>query len=356
MKKLFTLILLFTASHCMMAQTIDGAAVVRYFELTDSLKQGKSISPTTWKAFLNMEGNRLYIKNMAHTDAFLERYRKTMEIVYMPKNDSILQKRLQNSQQNYLTYTIHQYKANEHALRQYFAGITSDKQAYLAAMYEKCFTMLPKKLQNQKPETTIYFIALDNDAVAQSGNLILNLWGSYNFDKIKPGILAGHEIHHLLWEPKKYDVAEKDKSLFYMLNLLMNEGAPDLIDKKLTSSPGMPEEMKFGEYMLQAGQKALPMVDEAIRNISAGNKNYSNNEIRQQVTSMSGHIPGFYMADIIERNGLREKLVKNIQNPFQFIYLYNKAAKKDKTKPFVFSDQAIAYLKKVEAAASQHKN
>ncbi len=355
MKKLFTLILLLSSFQALKAQVIDGTAVVRYFELTDSLKQGKPISSETWKAFLNLEGNRLYIQNMAHSDAFLERYRKTMEIVYMPENDSILQKRLQNPQQNYLTYAIHQYKANEQALRKYFASIDSDKNAYLATMYNRCYSMLPKKLQTKRTDATIYFIALDNDAVAESGSIILNLWGSYNYDKAKPGILAGHEFYHLLWQPNKYEIADKDKSLLCMLNLLMNEGAPDLIDKKFTSSTEMPEEMKFGEYMLQIGKKAMPILDEAIKDIATGSKSYSNKEIRQQVLSMSGHIPGYYMADIIERNGLREKLVKNIQNPFQFIYLYNQAAKKDKAKPYVFSDQTIAYLKEVEAG-SKRKN
>lgn len=41
-------------------------------------------------------------------------------------------------------------------------------------------------------------------------------------------------------------------------------------------------------------------------------------------------------------------MMKNIQNPFAFIYLYNKAAKKDAQKPSYFSNTSIKYVKQLE--------
>ena len=58
----------------------------------------------------------------------------------------------------------------------------------------------------------------------------------------------------------------------------------------------------------------------------------------------NGHVPGTYMSHYIENNGLKPKLLKHLDDPFYYFLVYNEAAKKDKSKPFVFSKQSIAYL------------
>ncbi|MBF8964131.1 hypothetical protein I0P70_12825 [Pontibacter sp. FD36] len=353
MKTLFTLLLLLTCSCIAKAQKIDAEAATRYFELTDSLRQGRAVSDELWKNFLSLEGNNQYIRNQGYNEKYLNRFRKDMEVVYMPQHDSLLQERLKDPQQHYNTYLIHFNKANEPQLQEYLQKILHDQDAYLASLYAKTYSMLPKRMHHTRPELTLYFNALGNDAVANHGNVVLTLWGTYVYDRENYGILGGHELHHAVRSQKKYAVAEKDESLLLMLQLLLNEGAPDLIDKHFTMSENMPEDMRWGNYLLQLGQTQLPKVDEAIREMAAGTKVYTSQQIKQQVIGMSGHIPGFYMADVIARNGLKKKLIANIDNPFQFIYLYNRAAKKDKAKPVQFSKESIAYLKEVESSAKQ---
>lgn len=349
MKKLFTLLLLVVSGFTAQAQVVDVSAAERYFELVDTLKSGKRLHDATWQQFLAMEGNQQYIENQNYKEAYLNTFRKTMEVVYLPEHDSLLQVRLQDKQAYYLTYSIHVYKAHEVELRQYLAQLKADKEGYVNTMYQTCYSMLPKRMHGKSPEAGVYLIALGNDAVAHKGNMVLNLWSELKFNQVKPGAVGGHELHHLLNKPKQYEVAEKDKSLLLMLQLLMNEGVPDLIDKKYAVAPNMPGDMQWGTYLLDLGKQNLPRVEAAIKDIASGEKQYTSKEIRNQVIGMSGHVPGFYMADVIERNGLKKKLVSNLDNPFQIIHLYNKAAKKDKSKPFVFSDEAIAYLRKVES-------
>ena len=353
MKTLFILFVFIASCQFIQAQTIDATAATRYFELTDSLRKGRPVSDDLWKSFLSLEGNSQYIQNQGYSEKYLNRFRKDLEVVYMPQHDSLLQERLKDPRQHYNTYLIHFYKANEPQLQEYLQNIITDKEAYLTALYAKTYSMLPKRMQSPKPEATLYFNALGNDALANKGNLVLTLWGTYVYDREKYGILGGHELHHLIRKEKHYVVAEKDESLLLMLQLLLNEGPSDLIDKRYTMAESVPEDMRFGEYILEHGEKQLPKVDEAIRQIAAGTKTYNSKEIRQQVIGMSGHIPGFYMADVVERNGLKKKLIANIDDPFQFIFLYNRAAKKDKAKPFVFSDEAIAYLKQVKGSAKE---
>ncbi|MDO6391506.1 hypothetical protein Q4E40_15310 [Pontibacter sp. BT731] len=351
MKKLFTLLLLAVSGFTAQAQVVDVSAAERYFELVDTLKSGKRLHDATWEQFLSMEGNQQYIQNQGYGESYLKNFRKTMEVVYLPEHDSLLQVRLKDIQANYLTYSIHVYKAHEAELRQYLAQLKADKEGYVNTMYQTCYSMLPKRMQGKSPEAGVYLIALSNDAVAHKGNMVLNLWSELKFNQVKPGAVGGHELHHLLNKQKQYEVAEKDKSLLLMLQMLMNEGVPDLIDKKYAVAPNMPGDMQWGTYLLDLGKQNLPRVEAAIKEIASGEKQYTSKEIRNQVIGMSGHVPGFYMTDVIERNGLKKKLVSNLDNPFQIIHLYNKAAKKDKSKPFVFSDEAIAYLKKVEAEA-----
>lgn len=353
MKTLFTLFVIIASYQFLQAQTIDATAANRYFEMTDSLRKGKPVSDELWKGFLNLEGNSQYIQNQSYSEKYLNRLRKDLEVVYMPQHDSLLQERLKDPRQHYNTYLFHFYKANEPQLREYLQKIITDREAYLASLYAETHSLLPKRMHHTKPEVTLYFNALGNDAVVNHGNVVLTLWGSYVYDREKFGILGGHELHHIVRKQKEYVVAEKDESLVLMLQLLLNEGPADLIDKRYTMAESVPEDMRFGGYMLQLGENQLPKVDETIREMAAGTKTYNNNEIKQQVIGMSGHIPGFYMADVIERNGLKKKLIANIDNPFQFIFIYNKAAKKDKAKPFIFSDEAIAYLKQVEGGAKE---
>jgi hypothetical protein len=351
MKTFFTLLFFLACSRFIQAQTINTFAATRYFELTDSLRLGRAISDDLWESFLRLEGNSQYIQNQAYSEKYLNRFRKDLEVVYMPQHDSLLQERLKDPRQHYNTYLIHFYKAHEPELREYLQQILDDRESYLASLYAETYSMLPKRMHRTKPEATLYFNALGNDAVANQGNVVLTLWGSYVYDREKYGILGGHELHHLVRKQKQYVVAEKDESLLLMLQLLLNEGPPDLIDKRYTMAESVPEDMRYGSYLLQLGEQQLPKVDEAIRNMASGIKTYNSKEIRQQVIGMSGHIPGFYMADIIERNGLKKQLIANIDDPFQFIYIYNKAAKKDKAKPVLFSKETIAYLKKVESNA-----
>ncbi|MFB9863550.1 DUF5700 domain-containing putative Zn-dependent protease [Rufibacter immobilis] len=355
MKILFTILFLLSFNLCLRAQTIDETAAIKYFELVDSLKKGKPLTQDTWTTFLGLEGNRLYIENQGFNSSYLEKYRKEMEIVYMPQNDSILQSKLKNRQNHFLTYVINQYKANEPELRKYLVELSNGKDNYLKAMYDNAYLMLPKGMQKKSPDAKLYIISIENDGIAHRGNIVLTHWLAYNYDKAKYGAVSGHELHHLLRKPKQYNVEEKDKGLLTILNKILNEGGPDLIDKKSSLSASFPEELQFGAYFLSTGEKALPKLDAAIKEIATGQKVYSGGDMNQLIGS-SGHIPGFYMADVIERNGLKSKLIKNIHDPFQFFYLYNKAAKKDKANPFVFSDATMSYLKKVESEAKRKRS
>lgn len=261
----------------------------------------------------------------------------------MPQHDSLLQVQLLHPEKYWLSYMINQYKKHEASLRQHHQDIMSNKTRYLDAAYQQCHAWLPERLRKRNNEAQIYLTALNNDAVAGESAIIMTIWCAYHFDHETYGAIAGHELHHILREPQQFQIVPTDTAIMQVLELILNEGIPDLIDKKLTMAPGFPEELKFGQYLLESGPQVLAQLDSMLIETALNKRQIMPTDI-STLAPMSGHIPGFFMADVIQRNGLQKAMIKSAQNPFQFFRLYDKAAKKDKQHPYRLSAKSMEYL------------
>lgn len=342
---IYALVFLF-CNTSIKAQEINFDALEKYFSITDSLRQNIPLSKNTWNNFLSNKGVQIYINNNALDEATLEIYRKNLEYTYMPKYDSLLNARLKEREKHFILWVFNNYKKQELELKNYYKKIEENKSVYLDSIYKKCYEFLPKKMWEKAKETTIYFIPLMNDAVADEKDLVFTLYCAYHYDKLKYGALGGHEIHHVL-RKNKQPKNEKDKYLYEALSLLLNEGSADLIDKKYTALKECPEDLAYYEYLMESAKSILPALDTAILEHINNIKQIEKKDL-QSVVPMSGHIPGCYMAIIIERNGYKKELIKNIDDPIKFILLYNKAAKIDSEKPYQFSDKTIGYIQKIK--------
>ena len=328
------------------ALKINVEPVEKYFAITDSLRHNISISVKTWNNFLKQDGIQLYLKNQGFDSLYLDEYRKAMEIVYMPENDSILKVRLKNYEEHFLIWTINNYKTEEADFKKYIANIKRNENDFLTVNYKMCYAYLPKKMQKKATNTTFYFIPIFNDAVAEGDDVIFTLYCAYHFDKLKNGVLGGHEIHHVL-RKNKILLTTKDSVVYEALTLVLNEGSADLIDKKYTADKECPIDMAYYSYFIDEGKNYIANLDSAIINHSLSKKTMTK-KVLQSVVPMSGHIPGCFMATVIERNGLKSEMIKRIDDPIQFLLLYNKAAKMDKQKPSIFSDITINYIKTIK--------
>lgn len=327
-------------------QKLNFDALEKYFSITDSLRQNIPLSQQSWKNLLSNKGIQLYIKNNALDESTLEIYRKNLEYVYMPKYDSLLNQRLKNREKYFILWVFNNYKLQELELKNYYKKIQTDNAEYVDSLYLNCNQMLPRKMWTKARNTTIYFIPLMNDAIAEGADLVFTLYGAYHFDKLKYGALGGHEIHHII-RKNKTTTSIKDKYLYEALTLILNEGSADLIDKKYTALRECPEDLAYYEYMMENGKSMLSTLDTSIIAHIDNSKQISKTDL-QNIVPMSGHIPGCYMATIIDRNGLKNELIKNIDDPIKFVILYNKAASLDKDKPYKFSTKTIDYIKKIK--------
>lgn len=328
-------------------QKLNFEAIDRYFSITDSLRQNIPLSDKSWNELLSYKGVELYIKNNALDPQTLKAYKRDLEIAYLPKKDSVLNERLKQIEKYFFVWVFNNYKTQEKELKNYYQKIKANPQMYLDSLYANGYSMLPKKMQKKADNTTIYFIPIMNDAVAEEHDVIFTLYGAYHYDRLKYGALGGHELHHVLRKNKSLDNSEKDKYLYEALTLLLNEGSADLIDKKYTALKECPQDLAYFDYLMEVSPNALAALDTTIMAHIDDVTKISEQDL-PNIVPMSGHIPGCYMATIIDRNRFRKELIANIDDPIKFVLLYNKAAKIDKEKPFVFSDKTISYLKKLK--------
>lgn len=334
-----------------MAQKVDLTSLDAFWKITDRLKQGDTLSRGEWKSFLALEGNKVYIENQGFSEQFLENYRKTLQSVYSPKNTIRLRQMMDDKLNNWLAYKINQYKDHEHVLKAYAAQLHNP--AYLDSIYRQCWQWLPKRLQVKAPEAKIFIIGIDNDALVDRNGIVFTLWNAYNQDKLKYGIMGGHELHHMLRRQRSLKASiPAEEGILYALQAVLNEGSADMIDKKYSFDPSeeIVYEYHFEEFLLDKPDSIVRQLDMAMQLMSQtkGTTFRTIKQYRSLMNYSSGHNPGYFMADIIVRNGYRKQLIANIQNPFYFVYLYNKAAKRDKRHPPLFSKTAIEFCKELE--------
>lgn len=325
------------------AQTVNVDAVNRYWEITDALRQNKPLTDQVWQDFLELPGNKTYVKNVFSEDD-LASYRRAIEIVYMPRYDSLRQAKLKA--QVWYCVLVNDYKQRENEYKTYVAEAAKNP-AFLDLMYTNAYAYLPAQDHTKVDNLRIYYVALGNDASSQNEGIFYSLRAATDVARIKPGLLEGHEMHHQLNRRKDYGtIAPADESLMDILLRTQSEGIADLIDKKWeVQQPGDPLEIR--EWGLDSAPTCIQRMDSAIQSQARGGAPASLRFYRRLSKGSNGHVPGFYMASIIEKNGYAPQMIAKVNDLFAFVALYQKAAKKDKTHPTRFSKASEHYLKQL---------
>ena len=326
------------------AQTINVAAVTRYWEITDGLRQDKPLTDQVWQEFLEIPGNKIYVRGI-YSAADLVRYRKAIEVVYMPRYDSLRRARLQAKVWYYMM--VNDYKEHEPEYRKLLASI-KDNAVSLDLMYQKAYQYLPARNHTKVADLNIYYEALGNDATAQDEGLFYSLRAVRDANEAGAGILEGHEIHHKLRTGKNFGpIAPDDQGLMEIMFSIQNEGLADLIDKSVTvNMPGDPRGIR--EWALDPAPAFIHQMDSAVQARALGGPPATGRFYRRLSNGSNGHVPGFFMSGTIQRNGYVKQLIAAADDPFAFFYLYQKAARKDKTHPPRFSEAAMRYMKTLE--------
>ncbi|MDO7742553.1 MAG: hypothetical protein MUP99_02235 [Pedobacter sp.] len=341
--------LFFLLSMPSSAQTLIDSSCTKYFQITDRLKKGDTLSRTDWKKFISDKAIVDYMNDQGVDEAYFESYRKNMQIVYMPQNEVLLQKRLTEPFKYWLTYMIYQYKKNETGMKAYLQRIENDPQAYFNTCYQYAYTALPKSAHKKLPELKVAIIPIHNDAHAQDGLIIYTLLCAYMNDYNRPGALGGHELHHMLRPQPNFEIKAEDDGVVMAMYRVLNEGSADMVDKKYmtdTASRLLPTQRYYQEFF-DEGKKILPHMDSLLQTGPELWTKLKTREFFEGTPYSSGHVPGTYMSHYIEKNDMKTDLLKSLDDPFYFFLIYDRAAKKDKDHPFSFSTTAIKNIKQL---------
>ena len=336
------------------SQKINTDAISEFWNVVDYLKKDRPLTDSVWNKYYNLYGNKNYM-NKNRSEANVSAHRKYLEFLFRTSfADSLkyIETNIKDYENDDIFQNLKFIKANEHNLRKYSNEI--QKKSYLKTSIKLAKKHLPKYKYNKIPQNlTIYVMAMTYDAAVQDSSMYLGISCVYDLDRFQKGSMAAHELHHILRknnEPKM-KLSQQDSASVRMIDQINNEGCADLIDKKLI----IDNEVKIligssiKNWLLNDATNTIRKLDSSFVINSLANKEFvKSKEFRKITASSSGHIPGYYMVAIIKRNGYLQDLIDNNANPFNFFYLYNKAAKIDKQKPPLFSMQTINYLKKLE--------
>ncbi|GAA4038941.1 hypothetical protein GCM10022409_25750 [Hymenobacter glaciei] len=333
------------------AQTINVEAVTRYWQITDGLRQNQPLTDQMWRDFLEIPGNKIYVRGI-YSAANLVNYRRAIDVVYMPRYDSLLQAKLKAKVWYYVL--VNDYKVREPEYRRYVASLTQGAAA-LDQMYQYAYPQLPPAARTKVAKLNIYYEALGNDATSQEEGIFYSLRAVLDANEVKPGLLEGHELYHRLQPSRDFGtIAPDDLGLLEIMDSMQHEGIADQIDKPLTMAlAGDPRGIR--DWALTPAPVFIHCMDSTLQSRARGGAAATGRWYRQLSNGSNGHLPGFFMSSAIVRNGFGKQMIAQFDNPFAFVFLYQKAAKKDKSQLPRFSEESLRYLKTLERKYDKHR-
>lgn len=320
-----------------------------YWKLTDKLRKGEKPTTEEWNKLRVADGYKRKPITEKAWKGFIDR----VSLVYTPGNKELIHQKIKSDLQ--LQWII-QYAKEEANLKEYISKLEHMHLMDSAKAYVQ--QKLPPEWKNCFPEPTVDFILYDYDGSAKEYGITMDLLVSYHIETHKPGVFMGHELlHYALWycriKFRRFKAVPLEHGpVFTAINGISEEGTADLIDKPVLlfdeHSPYLLRDTLMSLYKTQS-ISCVHKINEALEKLADESLDpYTSHSYWNSLMPSSGHIPGAYMGRLIQQNGLEDKLVKHIDNPFYFFYLYNDAAQKDKNNPPVFSKKAIRFVQLME--------
>jgi len=331
---------------------VNTSVAEAYFEVAEALKSGIYENSTAWQKLFASQIYQMMISGGGIDTVTL----KTEMMHVFDPSAPLSQAEVSRSE---LYHRL--YKENKTELENY---ITLLKKSNIEDSVKNIlYPYLPFRLQSDSFFPAVYYLNYGAPEANGYGGIVINdLLFSYRIDNYKFGLVTAHEAFHSivsvafqkrLKESLDYDAI--DFNLMYFLQNVSEEGIADLIDKPLLLKRGSPvyDEVK----QLTKDDEVLSI--QYIKSIDSLLKlSFTSDQMLQQYNGFTdlantygrngGHIPGRFMGNIIQKSGLLEKHIKNVEDPISFILTYNEAAKKLGEKNPLFSKESIGYIQLIK--------
>jgi hypothetical protein len=340
-----------------------------FWEIAGILEADQEPTKEQWNLFFEAPG----YKALTEREFGRTYFQKALRAIFMPSQSSLEEQFRDEYKQKggFLAWYTPQVLEGFHEAdrdREWMASRVEELKSYpyLKKAADVALQYLPETETDTYPE--VDFIVF-NDSRGYSP-LIIGLTGK---DDLQPSELEclkgqGHDHHwpfvlHMAHESfhlyrdrqQEFELPEEDHPdypLLWTLDQMENEGIGDLINRKtLYYDNGCLAETERASK-LQKEQRAQPAtlrIMDVFLSEMAEDPDLIEGLGRQlrRFIPQSGHPTGFYMANLIEKELGTEPLVEVVRNPFEFFFLYNKAARKNGTAP-LFSPKAMTLIRSLE--------
>ncbi|MBN2417136.1 hypothetical protein JXO52_14965 [bacterium] len=352
----------------------DISSVREFWKILAILEADREPTETQWDALFNSAGHKSLGREI--TGSFLIPYLKA---AYQPSSQHLRGELLEAGEK--ATHRWYQQfprsELNELAWTQENRDLVMDKmnsfQTYPYTRYavDAALDYLPEEEASDPPLVTfvIFNDSRGYDPVVMSLNLLareeaeltdamLVKLKQAGFGRHTPHVLYfGHEFFHYFRDKKKetrFPEQNDDRyPIVWLMDQIENEGIADLINVK---------QLYWGENAPLAGSvkavkeaKDREHAEEEVRVFFALLKGiadhpewtYGLGRQAQKVITRSGHVAGFYMANVILEECGKEDLIAVCRNPFRFFLLYEKAASRDGTAPRI-PEEGLRLIEKLD--------
>jgi hypothetical protein len=328
------------------AAGIDTRGLDYYIKVAETLQSGKEPAQADWDSLLATPAYKLYIGVGVTPDQIKADMRP-------PYTEQTLTAGQQKQYAHHLFY-----KNNLSQLKSYSASLKDGR--IRTALKEHLYPYLPARLQKDELIPPIVYTYYRNLEANGFENMILqDAYLSYLVDGYAKGILTAHEAFHSVVtgaENKRLKISRSNTQdpqfiLFNTLHGISQEGIADLIDKEVLFRTDSPVYDFLKEQTKDEDQRARNYLQKLNEELVESNKNgmlHNPAAFDKTVSGDAGHVPGRFMGKVIKLAGLVGELKPDVENPFQFIYTYNKAAAQFNGTYPVLSTEAINFLKTAE--------
>jgi len=356
---LFGLLIIFTNCKILIAQTVDLSSVDEFFKVTSILKAGKSVTNEQWDSFDN---SAAYRKDALREDkTFIKIIKSSINIAYIKdsliKRENLLSITPEEMIESTTMLLEKRILINYLEVDKHYDSILAFRQTYdFNALIDKAIQRLSSFVGIQIDSTTklkpVYLFFVDADGGVRDDALYIDFNLLYKLtEKQRVNFLAHEYFHDFREKFENHDFNYKC-DLYYMLDMIQNEGIADRIDKsegyeKYFSDVGESDEMvEIWVNLYNHAQRDLERFHDLTIKYSKGE--ISETEMIDElieIVKFNGHHIGFYMANQIMDAGYKSEMLDTFYNPYRFYVLYNKSAKL--LTLFQLSDEFMDYLRSI---------
>lgn len=310
--------------------------------ITDSLEDGVTVLESSWENLFETKGYKA-LKN----DEYIK---SIINLAFNPDKQSRLDTLLQTAGywlKRDLNHLV-SVRENKSKLKQYKESLDIDD--YIVKGRQKALKYLPKNLDTIYTTPPLQFVVFSPDARVMGGNIIFDLKFMMDMKPEELSNLIGHEFHHyyLGFIEDRIEGPNRESDLYQLyrpIKQLQIEGVADLIDKRTTVKDSTNFKWVDAYY---ASNEKLKFMNDKLEELSVSDDSIASygSQIFKNFP-INCHPNGFYMAELIEKEYGKEKVIETLTNPFDFLYTYNSVARYNENY-FSFSNTAIDYLENLE--------